>query len=400
MNERVSIYDTLRRIGVVTWSLVGVVLFVALGVWALIQVKNIIPAVVLATAIIYLLNPVVSRLHHRGVPRILGSCLSYLGLAAVVTLVVWLAFPSIADQARQLSDDFPTIYNDLASDAERWADGVGLEVSVPTYDELDEYFESATADGGLLSLDRLGDFTLSVLEFLLILVLAPVLAFYLLLDLPKLADKAKGLFPDDQRDEVLHVADQLSHAVGGFLRGQLMVALIVGVLTSLGFWVIGLDFWLLIGMIAGFLNIIPFVGPWVGGGLGVLVGLATADAGTAAAAAIVAALVQQIDNHFISPSVLRVTVRLHPATIILALLVGGTLGGLLGVLLAVPVVAAIKIVIGHFWRTRILGQSWEEVTEALIEKHDTADTLLERLRGNEGAPADVLEDLEEQEAEA
>jgi predicted PurR-regulated permease PerM len=383
MTGRASIYDTLRRLGVITWSLVGTIVFVALVVWGIIQVKNIIPAVVLATAIIYLLNPVVSLLHRRGVPRILGSCLSYVVLLALVTLAVWLAFPSIADQAKQLGDDFPTIYDDLAVDAEGWADNFGITVEIPRYDELDSYFASATEDGGLLSFDRVSNFTLSVLEFLLILVLAPVLAFYLLMDLPKLADKGRALFPDEHRDEALHVGHQLSQAVGGFLRGQLVVALIVGMLTSFGFWVIGLDFWLLIGMIAGFLNIIPFVGPWVGGGLGVLVALATADAGTAVAAAIVAASVQQLDNHFISPAVLRVTVRLHPATIILALLVGATLGGLLGVLLAVPVTAIVKIIVGHFWRTRILGQSWEEVTVALTEDHRTQETFIERLLDDE-----------------
>ena len=117
MKGRASVYETLRRIGVVTWSLVGVVLFVSLVVWAIIQVKNIIPAVVLATAIIYILNPLVTRLHGRGVPRLLGSCLSYLALGAIVTAVVWLAFPSIADQGRQLSDDFPQIYDDLAIEA-------------------------------------------------------------------------------------------------------------------------------------------------------------------------------------------------------------------------------------------------------------------------------------------
>ncbi len=100
-----------------------------------------------------------------------------------------------------------------------------------------------------------------------------------------------------------------------------------------------------------------------------------------------AAAVQQVDNHFISPTVLRFTVRLHPATIIIALLIGGTVGGLLGVLLAVPVVASIKIVVGHFWRTRVLGQSWEEASEALIEEHPTGETpIVRRLRGEAEGP--------------
>ncbi len=138
-------------------------------------------------------------------------------------------------------------------------------------------------------------------------------------------------------------------------------------MTSFGFWLIGLPFWLLIGMIAGFLNIIPFVGPWVGGTLGVLVALATRDLQTAAWAGFVALIVQQVDNHFISPTVLRATVRIHPAAIILGLVLGASLGGFWGVVLAVPVMSAVKIIGGHLWRTRVLGESWADASRALIE---------------------------------
>ena len=132
-------------------------------------------------------------------------------------------------------------------------------------------------------------------------------------------------------------------------------------------------------MIAGFLNIIPLVGPWVGGALGVLTALATRDLQTALWAGLVALVVQQIDNHFVSPTVLRATVRLHPAFIILGLIGGAAIGGFWGILLAVPVMAIVKILSGHFWRTRVLGQSWEEVTDALIEDHSTAETFITRL---------------------
>jgi len=387
--------DALRRIGMASWSLLGTILLLSAVVWGIIQVANLIPAVVLAIAVIYVLNPIVSRLQRWGVPRLLGSCLSYVALLGVLVLVGYLAFPSIGDQARQLGDDFPQIYEDLASDAERWADKVGFTVDVPNYDELRDSIDEATNDGGVLSFNRIGDYTLTVLEFLLLLILAPVLAFYILLDLPKMREHAKGLVPPQHREEAVFVSKQLGTAIGGFLRGQLLVALIVGVLTSLGFWAVGLQFWLLIGMIAGFLNIIPFVGPWVGGGLGVLVALATADPQTALWAAIVAAGVQQLDNHFISPNVLRFTVRLHPAIIILVLLVGGTLGGLLGVLLAVPVMASIKILFGHLWRTRVLGESWEEASEALIEERPTGEMPLIKVRkvaGSDDAKADEIED--------
>ena len=369
----------IRRVGVVAWSLLGTLLLLGAALWLVLQVWIVIPPIVFAIAIIYIINPIVSRLHRRGLARWIGSCLSYLVLMGALTLVGFLVFPSIADQGRELADNFPTIYDDLVVDLENVAGKVGLtQVDLPSFDEL----QDSLGDGDFFT-DRLGritDITLGVLETLLLVILGPVVAFYVLLDLPTMRRKTLELIPERHRSEVVHVSRQLGTAVGGFLRGQLFVALIVGVMTSVGFWAVGLPFWLLIGMIAGFLNIIPFVGPWVGGALGVLVALATRDVQTALWAALVALIVQQIDNHFVSPTVLRATVRLHPASIVLGLIAGASIAGFWGVLMTVPVMASVKIIAGHLWRTRVLGQSWEEVAEALIDENPTGETFLTRMR--------------------
>lgn len=184
------------------------------------------------------------------------------------------------------------------------------------------------------------------------------------------------------RAEASYVGRQLNAALGGFLRGQLVVAVIVGVMLSFGYRLIGLEFWLLIGLVGGLLNIVPLLGPWVGGILGVLVAITTADLPTAIWAVVVAVIVQQIDNNFVSPSVLKATVRLHPAVILLSLVLGGALAGLWGVIIAVPVVASIKILLGHWWRTRVLGQTWEEASEAMFEEPDSHRL---RRKGDESA---------------
>ncbi len=380
--SRSRLYEAVSRVGIMSWSLLGTLLLLGVTIWVLAHVANLIPAVVFALAILFVLNPIVTRMHRAGIPRLLGSCLSYLALAGLLTLVGWATIPAISSQASDFGDRFPEIYNRSANQVQEWSDDLGLTIDVPDYDELRERFQEAADNGDFLTnnLSRIGDVTLTILETLLLIIFAPVVAFYLLIDLPKLRERAQALLPDRLRGEVTHVSNAVGNAVGGFIRGQLLVALIVGVMTSIGFYLIGLPFWLLIGMIAGFLNIIPFVGPWVGGTLGVLVGLTESNLSTAVLAALVAIVVQQIDNHFITPNVLGVTVRLHPATIIFALLIGGTLGGLWGVLLAVPTVAVIKIILGHYWRTRVLGQTWHEAEEALIEEAPAPETLISRLR--------------------
>jgi predicted PurR-regulated permease PerM len=83
---------------------------------------------------------------------------------------------------------------------------------------------------------------------------------------------------------------------------------------------------------------------------------------------VVAVIVQQVDNNFVSPTVLRATVRLHPTVTLLVLILGGAFAGIWGVIIAVPLTATLKIVIGHWWRTRFLGQSWEEASDAMFEE--------------------------------
>ncbi len=350
------------------WSIVGVAVVLYIFIWLLLQTRVLLAPVVVSTALIYLLNPIVTRMARHKIPRIAGTFIGFLLLIGGLTLLGFLVFPSISAQAAELTENFPEIYADSAAQIEDIIDSFGFNAELWTYEELEAFFNDPENQDQIFNaaFDRLGAFTSGVLEAILVFFLAPVIAFYILIDLPSVREQAEGLIPISQRDEVVHVSRQLGTAVGGFLRGQLLVALIVGVLTSFGFWIIGLDFWLIIGMIAGFLNIIPFVGPWVGGALGVMVGLVTGSVTTAAWAAFVAFGVQQIDNNFVSPTVLRATVRLHPAVVILVLILGGALGGLWGVLLAVPVTASIKIIAGHLWRTRVLAQSWEEASEALI----------------------------------
>jgi len=166
------------------------------------------------------------------------------------------------------------------------------------------------------------------------------------------------------------VSRRLGAAIGGYFRGQLAVALVVGTMASIGMLIIGLDFWLIVGMVAGLFNMIPLIGPWVGAVPGIAIAVTTGGGiEKAIAVAVVMAIVQQIDNHFISPIVMQRAVKLHPAVVMLALLAGGTLGGLFGLLLAVPTTATLKIIVGHVWRRFVLEQPLDEL-EARWELED------------------------------
>ena len=350
-----DVTERLRRAGQVSWALVGVAAMLAiLGLiaWTL---RVVFPPLILAGAIVFVLNPLVSWLHRRGIHRALGTALAYAGVLGLITLAGLIIVPLANDQAHELSDEWPAI----SDKAERWIDNLS-EDSKGTFWEFDsqEVKDSFDNDDTPLrdQLRRARTIGLRVFHILLILFLGPVVAFYMLVDLPHIRNSLEDLIPDGARREVMVVAHRLNRAIGGFFRGQLFVALIVGTMCSIGLAIIGLKFWFLVGMVAGLFNIIPLIGPWVGGIPGVVIALTT---GTPVQAALVVAIMvgaQQIDNHFITPQVMHRAVHLHPSVVILALLAGGTLAGFFGLLIAVPVAAALKIIIGHMWRVHILGR--------------------------------------------
>ena len=376
--------DRLRQLGVAAWSIVGAFAVIAIVVWLVVQVRIIWPPLIFAIILVYLFKPLVDRLEARRVPRVLGGCLSYLLFGGVLVLLGVVAVPAISSQTADLVEQFPQLIdktsNAVIDTAERFNLPFGLENVESMSASIRDWF--ANPDNREVILDGLGqvgEIALGVIEVLVIALLAPVLAFYIIVDTHNLQKSAERMIPHGLREEVLHVGRQVARAVSGFIRGQLVVALIVGTLSSAVLYFLDLPFWLIVGLTTGLLNIVPFIGPWVGGILGVATALISGDASTAAWVAVAFLIIQQIDNHIISPVVLRVAVRLGPATIILALLAGGSIGGLFGVLVAVPLTAVLKIVAGHLWRTRILGESWDEAVEAMIVEYEP-EPLRDRLR--------------------
>jgi predicted PurR-regulated permease PerM len=376
-------YERVRKVGVTIWTAIGGLTVLGLLTWVLVQMHIIWSPVVFAVAIVYVLNPLVNRLEKRHLHRLLGSCLSYLILIAVLTAIGFLVIPIIRTQAVALAEEVPVIVDQISEFAQDLADRFELTIEMPGFDTVSDWFSETENQQRLTDVaSGVFDVAATVVEAILLFLLAPVLAFYMLVDAPNTRKVARSLVPEDLRDEAVHVAGLVSRALGGFVRGQLLVALIVGILTSFALWIIGMPLWLIIGAITGLLNMVPFVGPTSGGILAVSVSLVLGDWKMAVWAAVAMVIVQQIDNHLISPVILRATVKLHPVIIILALLVGGSLAGLLGVLVAVPMAAVTKIIVSHMWRTRVLGQSWDEATEAFLHEHEppSADKLLGRLQ--------------------
>jgi predicted PurR-regulated permease PerM len=373
--------DRLRQAALLVWITVGVI---ALG-WVFLTIGEAIRVIWLplafAAGLVFLLEPAVKVFERLRIPRPVGAILSLLVLLAVVVAAGALVWPIIQRQGTELIEQLPDLYVRVVD----WLRDASVALGV----DIDEFLSEEAIEEWLrdpANQDTIQDLLFGfgagagmvirgVAETVAVIGLAPVLAIYFLIDINRFKRNSLELTPPNHRNEVAYVSREVGTALGSFVRGQLLVALFVGIASSVGMWAIDLPFWLLIGIVSGFLNLIPFVGPVVGGALAALIALLNSDPWQAVLAVLIMIAVQQIDNHLITPLIQRARVNLSPLVIVLALIIGGTLAGLLGVLVAIPVTAAVRIVVGHLWRTRVLGQSWEEASEAMIEVTEPPERL-------------------------
>ncbi len=410
LHSRIPPGDRLRRLGISAWAIIGVLILAAALMWLLMKISIVFPPVVLALVIIYLLNPAVTKLHARGVPRGVGAIGCYLAVLAVLSAVVILLIPFVSRQVAQFGRQVPGFRTEIVKTVDGASSAIErrLNVSINTAPVDCLLGNRASGGSGKSSALQCDNFTnelrqrigsgvgrimsigITVLSALLLFIVAPIIALYLLIDLPQLQRDALNLFPRHMRLEAADLGSKIGDTLGSYFRGQLVVALIVGLLSAIGFFLIHLPFWLIIGAIAGFFNLIPLIGPFIGGAVGFLVGSISGGFELGVKAAIVELVVQQIDNHIISPNVMKRAVQLHPVSVMLSLLAAGTLAGFWGMLLAVPTVATAKLLLSHLWTTRVLG---EQVTPYGREPQPAGETRasprLSRRPGEKQAPPDA-----------
>ena len=373
--------DKLSRYALIVWTAVGVVVLTWVALIIADSVRVIWMPVALGAGIMFVLEPVVKVFQRIGLPRSWAVIVSFTALLSLVVAGIALVFPTLRGQSGELVADLPNIYESFLEWLRDAGDRIGVDIdAILTEDFLSDWLNDPanqeTVTNFLLGIGAgAGRFIRGVTDFILVVGLTPVLALYILIDLERFKKHSLELTPHRHREEASFIAGQVGTAVGSFVRGQMLVSAIVGVASSIGMWMIDLPFWLLVGIVAGILNLIPFAGPIVGGALAAIVALLNGNVTQAIVAVVIFTGIQQVDNHVITPMVQRARVSLSPLVIVLALVIGGSLAGLVGVLIAVPFTAAVRIILGHFWRTRVLGQSWREASEGMIEFTEPPDKI-------------------------
>ncbi len=312
------------------------------GLW-LLTVRAVMIPLLLALAIAYVIAPLVSALEYRGLGRG-GAILSvYLLLALLTGTLVLRVVPSGYREFQRLAGAVPEYAANLrtavAALQERFRDpGVprglrdGLEAML-TLVETRTHSLMETAVGNLFA----------YLEWGAYLLLAPILAYYLLQDQERLRRSALRTLPRAWRAPAVELLRGIDGVLGGFVRGQLLLAAAVGLLATLATHLLGLRYALLLGLWAAVAELVPYVGPFLGAVPACLAGLLVSP-WLGLQVAVVFLIIQQLENAIIAPRVMGQTVGLHPLAVMLAVLSGGALGGIPGMVLAVPLAGVARVI--------------------------------------------------------
>ncbi len=337
----------LQRSGIAVWAVLGIIAL-AIGLFLLIaHLRQIFALFFYTIAIVYILSPLVDFIESKGVPRLAAVAITYLAVMLLITLLLLYLIPIIISQGVQFVEKFPGNLESEIEFLQTWK-GRLIELRVPpsAVRLLEQLLDQLRASG-LALLSSVPGVTLNVFSVVFYLILAPVLAFYLLKDLDKVRQTMIDLIPAAYRTTAIEILEKVDQVLSGFLRGQFLVALSLGVLTSIIFTVIGIDFSIVLGMLVGILNIIPYFGPIMGGLIAVVVAFFKAPI---LALWVILAMfaVSIVDATLISPGIMGQQVDLHPVLVAFAILIGGALLGLLGVFIAIPVAAVGKVIVYYF----------------------------------------------------
>jgi predicted PurR-regulated permease PerM len=351
MNETTNRESFLPPLWVLT--LIGI----SLVFWALIELKEIVVLLVVGYSIAYVIDPILEYLEKRKISRSVGVFLVVGILLIFILLLVLTAAPTVAREYEKLSANFPNylekakstilpiIEKAKASLPEKYR---SVEPSSENLLDSLSFVNSGTINGvltGVLGALLKG---YSITLTLANLVLLPFIVFYIAVDLDKIHKYFLFIFPRRIRIPARNIIREIDTYVSAFVRGQLLVCTCLFVLYAIGLSIVGVDLWLLLAVIAGFGNMIPYFGFLCGIVLSSLMALVTFGTLTGLiGVVIVFAIVQFLEGFVITPKIIGGKVGLSPLVIILAIFAGGQIFGLLGIFLAIPGAAVLRVIFKH-----------------------------------------------------
>ena len=351
VNEVVSLTKKILHLFYIA-MVVAMILIVTIIVreWGILQfllsVLSVLAPFFIGFVLAWLMNPIVTRMEKKKIPRTIGTLIVYAVFLLVILLFIRFLIPLIYEQLQVLIGNLPSIFTEL----ETFINGLfskfgniqGLDVNGIKNSILNTIMNSL--NGFMTSAPSfIMNFAGGLFSSIVTICFGLVIGIYMLIDFDSINGHLLQLLPRKNRFEASLLITNISTEVRKSVNGTLLVATMVFICDSIGFWIVGLQAPLLFGLLCGITDIIPYVGPYIGGAVAVIIGFAQSPL-TGFLTLIVAIVVQLIENNILQPIIMSKTMKLHPVTIIVGLLIFEHFFGIIGMILATPCIALGKVV--------------------------------------------------------
>ena len=341
-----KILKVLYIVMIVAIILIGTVILKNLNVWHLLfTFLKVLSPLFIGFVIAWLLNPLVTKLNTKKIPRIVGSLIVYAIFLLVIYIFLRIFIPTLYKQINDLISNLPAIIDKFQTFADNFVNE--LSVSGPDLTGFKDNLFNSVGDYVLNLTNSLPNSIMSIIGNIFsglgTILISLVVGIYMLFDFDAISKHFLKLVPNKNKYEIEVLLTNIGKEVRKTISGTLLVALMVFVCDSIGFAIVGLNAPLLFGMFCGLTDLIPYIGPYIGGAAAVVVGFSQGSI-TGIAVLIICIVVQLVENYVLQPVIMSKTTQLHPVTIMIGLLVFGHYFGIIGMVVATPCIALLKVI--------------------------------------------------------
>jgi predicted PurR-regulated permease PerM len=297
----------------------------------------------------YLVYPIVKWLNHK-LPLIVAILVVYAVIAGLIVLGLIYLIPAVTAEITTLVHDWPSIQGKIIAWVQSPNNKLLAHAPASVRNEIAQAPRAIVTwlqTHGAATIGNAFMVLVGTVAFIGACVAIPVLGAYLLYDSETIKRFFMGFIPARRRDATLTLLGELEQVIGGFIRGQLLVGLSVGILIAIGLTFIGEPYAILIGALAGALDLIPYIGPVIAAIPAFTIAFVSGGFPLAVKVAIVFVLANQAEGHIIAPNIVSRTIQLSPSAVVIAILIGGELYGVIGMFIAVPVAGIIRVLLLH-----------------------------------------------------
>ncbi len=339
-----------------------------LGIFTfLLKFLKILSPLFIGFIIAWLFHPLVTKLSKKGMSRIISTGIVYVVFLGLVYLFLRLLIPTLSNQINDLINSIPSVFNSIQNFVSKIIDSFK---SINGFDVIQAKQDILAAISKLTTdiSSNLPNTLINIVKVLVsgvgTFVISLIIGFYMLFNFDSTNDHLMSLLPKKYRYETRILIGEISTQLHKYVNGVLLIAAVMSVTCSLGFWIAGLKAPYLFGVFCGITDIIPYVGPYMGGIPAVLVGFSQSTT-VGSVTIIVIIVVQMLENYLLQPVIMSKTMKLHPVTIMVGLIAFGYFFGIWGMVLATPIIALLKILGNYFINKYNLFDYDSEPTEVI-----------------------------------